>query len=68
VDAEEFHAERERSVEALDELAHQISGRKPLSEREQIEKKLEEAITEEAFEQRNCGYEICPTPSDAGRR
>ena len=51
VDAEEFHAERERSVEALDELAHQISGRKPLSARQQIEKKLEEAITDEAFEQ-----------------
>ena len=51
MDAEEFHAERERSVEALDELAHQISCRKPLSEREQIEKKLEEAITEESFEQ-----------------
>ncbi len=51
VDAEEFHTEKDRSIEALDELAEELKGRKPLSERERIEKELEEAIAEEAFEQ-----------------
>lgn len=51
VDAEEFHTERERSMEALDELAQELRGRKPLSERERLEKELEDAIADEAFEQ-----------------
>ena len=50
VDAEEFHSERERSVEALDELLQELKGRKPLSERERLEQELSEAITDEAFE------------------
>ena len=50
VDAEEFHSERERSVEALDELLLELKGRKPLSEREGLEQELAEAIADEAFE------------------
>ena len=50
VEAEEFFAERERSLEALDELVEELSGRRPLSEREQLEQELEEAVSAEEFE------------------
>lgn len=50
VDAEEFAAERERSSQALEGLAEELSSRKPLSKREQMQKDLEEAAAEEDFE------------------
>ena len=50
VEAEEFFAERERSLEALDELVEELSGRRPLSEREQLEQELEAAVSAEEFE------------------
>ncbi len=50
VEAEEFLAESERSLEALDELVQQLSEQRPLSPREQLERDLEEAISSEAFE------------------
>lgn len=51
VDAEEFLVERERSREALDELEKEISGQQPLSEEETLERQLQEAIEEDAFEE-----------------
>jgi len=50
VEAEEFFAERERSLEALDELVNELSDKRPLSKREQLEQELEEAIANEEFE------------------
>lgn len=50
VDAEEFHSERDRSIEALVELRNELKGRRPLSEREQLESELAQAIANEAFE------------------
>ena len=50
VDAEEFVAEQERSRQALDELAEELSSRKPLTRREQMQKDLEESVAEEDFE------------------
>ena len=50
VDAEEFVAEQERSCQALDELAEELSSRKPLTRREQMQKDLEESVAEEDFE------------------
>jgi protein-arginine kinase activator protein McsA len=50
VDAEEFDAEQERSRQALDELAEELSSRKPLTRREQMQKDLEESVAEEDFE------------------
>lgn len=50
VEAEEFHVERERSQQALDELAEELRGRRPLSRREILEQRLQEAIEREEFE------------------
>ena len=50
VDAEEFHAERERSIQAIDELVKEISGRRPLSEKERLRQELETAVSREEFE------------------
>lgn len=50
VDAEEFFTERERSVEALDELATELKGRRPLSEKERLQQELDTAISREEFE------------------
>lgn len=50
VEAEEFHVERERSQQALDELAEELRGKKPLSRREILERRLQEAIEREEFE------------------
>ncbi len=50
-EAEEFFAERERSLEALDALVDELSGQRPLSAREQIEQELATAIEQEAFEE-----------------
>ncbi|MEE2656949.1 MAG: UvrB/UvrC motif-containing protein [Candidatus Latescibacterota bacterium] len=51
VEAEEFFTEQTRSLEALDELVEELSGRRPLNEREQLEQELREAIDSENFEQ-----------------
>lgn len=50
VDAEEFHAERERSIQAIDELVEEISERRPLSEKERLRQQLETAVSREEFE------------------
>ena len=50
VEAEEFFAERDRSLEALDELVEELAGQRPLSERERLEQELESAISSEEFE------------------
>lgn len=50
VDAEEFHSERERSIEAIDELVKELSERRPLSEKERLRKELEAAVSREEFE------------------
>ena len=50
VDVEEFHAERERSVQAIDELVEELSGRRPLSEKERLRQELETAVSREEFE------------------
>ena len=50
VEAEEFLAERGRSLQALDELVIELSKQRPLSEQEQLEQQLEKAIADEQFE------------------
>ncbi|MDP6018985.1 MAG: UvrB/UvrC motif-containing protein [Candidatus Latescibacteria bacterium] len=50
VEAEEFFAEKDRSLEALDELVDELTGQRPLSERERLEQELEGAISREEFE------------------
>ena len=50
VDAEEFHSERERSIQAIDELLEELSERRPLSEKERLRKELETAVSREEFE------------------
>ena len=50
IEAEEFVVERERSHQALEELAEELSSRRPLSQREQLEKELQEAVEGEEFE------------------
>jgi hypothetical protein len=50
VDAEEFFTERDRSIEAIDELVEELSGRRPLSEKERLQKELDTAISREEFE------------------
>lgn len=50
VEAEEFFAERERSLEALDALVTELTDRRPLSAREQLQQQLQEAIEGEQFE------------------
>ena len=50
IDEDTFHFERRRSMEALHELAEEIQKSKPLSELEQLESQLLEAVTAEAYE------------------
>ena len=50
VEAEEFYIERERSEAALDELEQEILQKKPLSQQEQLEHWLQEAVDSEDFE------------------
>ena len=50
VDAEEFFSELERSREALDELERELRDRRPLSQKETLERELQEAIDGEEFE------------------
>ena len=50
LDAMEFHTEKERSLKALEELAQEIEGKRPLSEKEKLEKELAEAVAQEEYE------------------
>ena len=50
VDAEEFYIERERSEAALEELEQEILQKRPLSQQEQLEHWLQEAVDSEEFE------------------
>ncbi len=50
IEAEEFFMERERSRQALDELEEELHSKKPLSEREKLERALEAAVEDEEFE------------------
>lgn len=50
VDAEEFYIERERSEAALEELEQEILQKRPLSQKEQLERWLQEAVDSEEFE------------------
>ena len=51
VEAEEFFVERERSQEALEELAGELASKRPLTRKEQLEKVLQAAIEREDFEE-----------------
>ena len=50
VEAEEFHAEMERSEEALSELRREVEELRPLSRIEQLQSLQEEAVAREDFE------------------
>ena len=50
IDDETFQYERQRSLEALREMAEQIDKVKPLSELESLERQLGDAIEKQAFE------------------
>jgi hypothetical protein len=50
IDEDTFRFERHRSMEALHELAEEIQKSKPLSELEQLENQLLEAVTAEHYE------------------
>ena len=50
LDDETFHFERERSLNALRELARQIQKNKPVSQLERLERQLHRAIESQAFE------------------
>ncbi len=50
VQAEEFFTERERSLQALDELAEDLKRNRPLSQEELLQQELQEAVAREEFE------------------
>ena len=50
VEAEEFFVEKKNSLEALDELEEELRESKPLSEEEQLQRDLDEAVKQEDFE------------------
>ena len=50
IESEAFQYERQRSLEALDELAKQIAKTQPLSEVESLERELHKAVESEQFE------------------
>ena len=50
IEAEEFHVERARSEESLEELEQELLSNKPPSRRERLQKNLQTAIDEEDFE------------------
>jgi len=51
IDAEEFHAELERSQKALREMAKSIKAHKPMTQIEKLQVKLNQAVAEERFEE-----------------
>jgi len=50
VDAEEFQMEKERSIQALNELLEELEQKRPLTETERLKKELLSAIESEDFE------------------
>ncbi len=50
IDAEEFHSELERSKKALTEMAKAIRAHKPMTEIEKLQTELNQAVTEERYE------------------
>ena len=50
VEAEEFFAEKERSQQALDELEEELAQKRPLSDKEKLERDLIAAVDQEDFE------------------
>lgn len=50
VEAEEFFIERDRSLQALDELAEELKRSRPLSQEETLQQELQEAVAREEFE------------------
>ena len=50
VDAEEFRIEKRRSVQALDDLEHELLSKRPLNLIDRLRKELGDAIDQEAFE------------------
>ena len=50
VDAEEFHSERERSRQALKELAQEVRDKMPLNPKEALRRALEDAVKREEYE------------------
>lgn len=50
VDNQTFHVERDRSLQSLRETIEQVEKSKPLTELEQLEKQLREAVDGQAFE------------------
>lgn len=49
--AEEFFSELERSRKALDDLEKALKSQKPMNEVEKLQKKIEQAVAEERFEE-----------------
>ncbi len=50
VDSEEFHSERERSRQALKDLAQEVRDKMPLDPKEALQKALDEAVKREEYE------------------
>ena len=50
VEAEEFFVEKKNSLEALEELEEELRESKPLSQEEQLQRDLDEAVKQENFE------------------
>lgn len=50
VDAEEFHVEKKRSLQALQELEEEVIQKRPLSQADKLREKLAEAVENEDFE------------------
>ncbi|MFA6110025.1 MAG: UvrB/UvrC motif-containing protein [Candidatus Latescibacterota bacterium] len=50
IEAEEFHVERERSEQALDELARELAERRPPTRLEILQQRLQEAVERDEFE------------------
>lgn len=50
VPAEEFHAERQRSLEGLDELVEQLTEKRPQRLKDRLERELAEAVNREEYE------------------
>jgi len=51
IEAEEFHFEKKRSQQVLEEMENEIAKRRPLSQSEKLKEKLTEAIENEEFEE-----------------
>ena len=50
VDAEEFHLERKRSLEAIEELEEEIREKRPLTKIERLKKEMADSVAKEQYE------------------